>query len=135
MVAENFVNAALLQIGEVAEAEASLRAALPGIRNALGSARTSLCYVALLMARQGRHWDAARLIGAVEGLRPPGAAILAPPNRTCQDDAVDIALAALGSEEFEQAKAQGRLLSEEEAVALAFSGAKIDRTQVAGWSR
>jgi hypothetical protein len=91
--------------------------------------------VALLKARQGRHSDAARLIGAVEGLRPPGAAILAPPNRRCQDDAVDIALTALGSEEFERAKAQGRLLSEEEAVALAFSGARIDRTQVAGWSR
>jgi predicted ATPase/DNA-binding winged helix-turn-helix (wHTH) protein len=122
VVTENFVNAALLQIGELAEAEASLRAALPRIRHALGSARTSLCYLALLMARQGRHADAARLIGAVEGLRPPGAAILAPPNRACHDDAAGIALAALGSEAFERAKAEGRLLSEGEAVALAFGG-------------
>jgi hypothetical protein len=128
VVTENFVNAALLQIGEVAEAEASLRAALPRIRHALGSVRTSLCYVALLMAGQDRHADAARLIGAVEGLRPPGAAILAPPNRACHEDAGGIALTALGPEAFERTRAEGRLLSEDEAISLAFSDAKNDRT-------
>ena len=70
-VLENFVSAALVQIGELAEAESSLRAALPHTRHALGTARTTLCYVSFLLARQGRCADAAQLLGAVDALRPP----------------------------------------------------------------
>ena len=125
-VLENFVSAALVQIGELAEAESSLRAALPHTRHALGTARTTLCYVSFLLARQGRCADAAQLLGAVDALRPPGAAILAPPNRVCYDDAAAIAARSLGSTEFARLKAEGRMLSEEAAVALAFADGQDD---------
>ncbi len=119
-VTENFVAAALAQTGELDEAESSLRAALPRVKRALGTVRTALCYVSFLLARQGRYADAARLLGAVDGLRPSGAAILAPPNRACYDDAAAIASQALGVHEFERLKSEGGRLSEDEAVALAF---------------
>lgn len=119
-VTENFVAAALAQTGELDEAELSLRAALPRVKRALGTVRTALCYVSFLLARQGRYADAARLLGAVDGLRPSGAAILAPPNRACYDDAAAIASQALGVHEFERLKSEGGRLSEDEAVALAF---------------
>jgi hypothetical protein len=128
-VTENFVSAALAQIGELAEAESSLRAALPRVRRALGTARTTLCYLAFLLARQGRCADAARLLGAIDGLRPPGAAILAPPNRASYDDAAALAEQALGAGRFDRLKGEGRRLSEDEAVALAFADGAGDRTR------
>jgi predicted ATPase/DNA-binding winged helix-turn-helix (wHTH) protein len=120
VVTENFVIASLIQKGELEEAETAFRAALPRVRDALGSARTTLCYVAFLAARQGRCADAARLLGAIDGLRPPGAAILAPPNQACYDDAAAIALGTLEADEFGRLKGEGRALSESEAMALAF---------------
>ena len=129
VVTENFVCAALVQIGELARAEAALRAALPRIRRALGAARTTLCYVSFLLARQGRCADAARLLGAIDALRPAGAAILAPPNRISYDDAATIAVRALGVGEFERLKTEGRLLSEDDAVRLAFPENKGAQTQ------
>jgi tetratricopeptide (TPR) repeat protein len=122
VVTENFVSAALMQMGNLAEAESTLRAAVPRVRRALGTARTTLCYVSLLLARQGRGADAARLLGAVDALRPSGAAILAPPNRACYEDAATIVAQTLGVEEFERLKAEGRVLSEDEAIALGLPG-------------
>jgi predicted ATPase/DNA-binding winged helix-turn-helix (wHTH) protein len=122
---ESFRCAALLQMNESNEAERSLRAALPQLKRALGSLHTTCCHLAYLAARQGRFADAARLVGAVEGLRPPGAMNIAPPNRVSCDEATSLATAALGSKKFENLKREGLLLSELEAVALAFDG---DRT-------
>jgi hypothetical protein len=119
VVTENFVAAALVQLGELAKAESMFRAALPRIRRAVGTTRTTLCYFAFLLARQGRCADAARLLGAVDALRPSGAAVLAPPNRACRERAAEIAAQALEAREFERLKAEGGMLSEEEAVALA----------------
>jgi hypothetical protein len=95
---ESFRCAALLQMNENDEAERSLRAALPQLKRALGSLHTTCCHLAFLAARPGRFADAARLVGAVEGLRPPGAMHIAPPNRVSYDEATSLATAALGSE-------------------------------------
>jgi hypothetical protein len=68
---------------------------------------------------------AARLVGAVEGLRPPGAMNIAPPNKASYQEATALATTALGSEKFESLRREGFLLSENEAIALALDG---DRT-------
>jgi hypothetical protein len=122
---ESFRCAALLQINESDEAQRSLRAALPQLKRVLGSLHTTCCHLAYLAARQGRFADAARLLGAVEGLRPPGAMNIAPPNKASYQEATALAMAALGSEKFESLRREGLLLSELEAVALAFDA---DRT-------
>ena len=101
------------------EAERSLRAALPQLKRVLGSLHTTCCHLAFLAARQGRFADAARLVGAVEGLRPPGSMNIAPPNQASQDEATSLATAALGAETFESFRSDGRLLSEAQAVLLA----------------
>jgi len=128
VVTENFVAAALVQLGQLANAETMLRAALPRMRRAVGTARTTLCYFSFLLARQGRCSDAARLLGSVDALRPPGAAVLAPPNRACYQNAAEIAERAFGAIEFERLKAEGGKLSEEEAVALAIHNGNKDQS-------
>jgi predicted ATPase len=130
-VTESFWIAALIQIGELAHAEASLRAALPRIRRALGTARTTLCHAAFLLARQGRCADSARILGAIDALRPPDSVILAPPNRASYDDAEMIASRALGTTEFERLKTEGYMLSEDEAVALGVERSTIGTPRVA----
>jgi hypothetical protein len=122
---ESFRCAALLQMNENDEAERSLRAALPQLKRALGSLHTTCCHLAFLAARRGRFADAARLVGAVEGLRPPGAMNIAPPNRASYQAATALATTALGSEKFENLRREGHLLSEDQAIAVAFDG---DRT-------
>jgi predicted ATPase/DNA-binding winged helix-turn-helix (wHTH) protein len=120
VIVEGLWIAALIQIGELAKADASLREAFPRIRRALGTGRTTLCYVSFLLARQGRCADAARLLGAIDALRPVGSPILAPPNRSAYEDAETVAVQLLGTSEFERLKAEGRNLSENEAVMLWF---------------
>jgi hypothetical protein len=127
-ITESFRCAALAQIGELAKADSLLRAALPRITRTLGTARTNLCHVSFIRARQGRCEDAARLLGAVDALRPLGSAILAPPNRASYDDAAAIVTQALGTSELERLKAEGRMLNEGEAVSLAFPESKEERT-------
>jgi predicted ATPase/DNA-binding winged helix-turn-helix (wHTH) protein len=117
-VTQCFVVAALAQIGELTKAESALRAALPQVRRALGTARTTLCYIAFLAAQQGRHVEAAQLVGAIDALQPPGSMILAPPNRACLEEASALALEALGESAFHRLVQEGRALSEDSAVAL-----------------
>jgi hypothetical protein len=90
-----------------------------------GTVRTTLCYIAHLVASLGRFEDASRLLGAVDGLRPPGAGILAPPNRAAYDDAAALAAAAIGSDRFERLITEGRTLSEEAAVRLVFGAERL----------
>jgi len=121
VVVETFLCAALMQRGEIAVAEAKLRAALPRVKQALGSVRTFLCYLAHLCALQERYVEGAHLLGAIEGLRSPGAAILGPPNRASLEDAESIVVKVLGIEAVEVLKKEGRSLSENQAIALGFS--------------
>jgi predicted ATPase/DNA-binding winged helix-turn-helix (wHTH) protein len=117
---ESFRIAALVQIGELDEAEIALVSALPRIRRALGTVRTTLCHIASLRAQQGRYADAAALLGAVDALRPVGVPILAPPNRASYEDAVAIITKTLDGAEFDRQRARGRTLTENEAIAMAF---------------
>jgi predicted ATPase/DNA-binding winged helix-turn-helix (wHTH) protein len=119
-VTESFRIAALTQIGELAEAETALIEALPRIRRALGTMRTTLCHIAFLLARQGRCADAAKLLGAVDALRPAGTPILAPPNRASYDDAKAIISKAVGEFELDRLASEGHHLTEESAISLAF---------------
>jgi len=118
-IIESFRVAALAQSGDLERAEASLRDALPRFRQAFGTLRTILCHVAYLLARQGRWEDTARILGAVDALRRPGAPILSPPNRASYEGAAVLAAQVLGEGEFERLKAAGGALSEAQAIALA----------------
>lgn len=120
-VVESFRGAALVQMGELENAGALFQAAFPRIRRALGTAHTTLCHFAFLLARRGRYADAARLLGAVEALHPAGAAILAPPNRASYDEAAVIVEEALDAAELARLMAEGSMLSEDEAVAVMFA--------------
>jgi predicted ATPase/DNA-binding winged helix-turn-helix (wHTH) protein len=122
-IVEGFRVVALAQIGDLERAEASLRDALPRFRQAFGTLRTILCHVAFLLVRQGRLEDAARILGAVDGLRRPGAPILSPPNQASYDRATVLAAQALGEGEFERLKATGAVLNEAQAIALALPDA------------
>jgi predicted ATPase/DNA-binding winged helix-turn-helix (wHTH) protein len=121
VIIETFLSAALMQRGEVDAAEVRLRAALPKVKQALGSARTTLCYVAYLNALQERYANTACLLGAIDGLRVSGGAILAPPNRAAFEDAENLTIRALGIETVERLKAEGRALTEDQAIALGLS--------------
>jgi hypothetical protein len=84
----------------------------------VGTARATLCYIAFLLTQQGRHADAARLVGAADALTPPGTMILPPPIRACQEEAAALAREALGETEFRRLALEGRGMSEDGAVAL-----------------
>jgi predicted ATPase/DNA-binding winged helix-turn-helix (wHTH) protein len=64
--AESYLSASLAQLGMLDEADSVLRAALPRITRAVGTARTALCHFAFIRALQGRVETAARLLGAVD---------------------------------------------------------------------
>ncbi len=109
---------ARIQVGELDRGEAELRAGLEPLSLALGSAYPALCHVAYLAARRNRPAIAARLLGAVEALRPHDAMPLAPSFRVTRDDATRLAQEALGEARYDEEQAVGRELTLESALGL-----------------
>jgi hypothetical protein len=77
--------------------------------------------LAAIAAATGGPERAARLLGAAEALRVAHGTPLTPADRLAVDTATLAARAALGDEAFETARAAGRALTLEEAVAQALS--------------
>jgi predicted ATPase len=115
------LGAALVGVGELAQAESTLRAALPPVKRTTGTVSWALNHLAFLVARQGRIEEAARLIGFIDGSRTGQSIIQSPSQRCSYDEAMAIVGSVLGDSALEQLKAEGRLLSEDQATALALS--------------
>ena len=109
----------LAAAGDRAEAESMLRMALPRVKRATGTASWALNHVALLVARQGRLADAARLIGYIDGSRTGETVVQSPSMRRSYDEAFAVIEATLDASQFNRLRAEGRKLTEEEATALA----------------
>ena len=112
-----FQGAALTSLGRLDEAEESLRAAVPQVRRAWNSAASALLYAAYLLARQQRTRDAARILGYIEGART---AVVLPSAHRLRDAANAMVAAALDGKELERLRAEGRGLTADDALALAF---------------
>lgn len=111
--------AALAGLGDLAASEGIFRQALPSIKRATGTVAWALNYVSFLVARQGRHDAAARLIGFLDASRGDDMVVRSPAQRAPYDEAAALCAAALGSDGFARLKAAGAKLSEDEATALA----------------
>jgi hypothetical protein len=116
-----WMGAALAALGELEEAEVAMRAALPRLKAGLGSAHMPLNYVAYLLARQGRVEDGARLIGYIDGSRTGQSILASAARRRAYDSALAIIDPILGAEQLDRLRAEGRSLTEDEAIALAFA--------------
>jgi predicted ATPase/DNA-binding winged helix-turn-helix (wHTH) protein/Flp pilus assembly protein TadD len=115
-----YLGVALLRLGDVAGAEATLRVAAPRLRRVWGIASWTFGPVALLLACQGRHEDAARLLGWLDSARTPGMVVSSRGHQRAYEDARAIVAPALGEEAFGRLKAEGAFLNEDAALNLAF---------------
>lgn len=73
------------------------------------------------LARQGRLEDAARLIDHVDASQTVQSMVRAPSLQLSFDEALAIVELTLGEVDGQRLRAEGRLLAEDQAVALAFS--------------
>ena len=111
--------AALASLGHLQEAEELLRAAIPLLRHALGgSAQWGFYYVAYLLALQARAVDAARIVGYIDSFS--AATISTRMKRRCYESTLAMVGKALPANELDGLRAEGRRLTEDEAIALAF---------------
>jgi predicted ATPase/DNA-binding winged helix-turn-helix (wHTH) protein len=113
------MGAALAAVGDLPEAESMLRAALPRAKRATGTVSWALNHVVLLVARQGRLRDAARLIGYIDRSHTGETIVQSPAMRRSYDEALAIVEPALDVSEFSRLRAEGHAMTEEEATALA----------------
>lgn len=112
----NMLGLTLVSLGRLDEAEETLREALPLIRHGSGSAGWTLRNASLLLARRNRLADAARIAAYCEAEPtarwPSGRLVLADANAL-----VDSGLPATLRERL---RAEGRRLTEDQAIAIAF---------------
>jgi predicted ATPase/DNA-binding winged helix-turn-helix (wHTH) protein len=113
------LGAALAAIGELADAETTLRASMPLIKRATGTVSWGLNHVVVLVARQGRLEDAARLIGYIDGSRTEQTIVQSPSQRSSYEEASAVLERALSKSDFERLRGEGRSLIEDQAAALA----------------
>ena len=113
-----FCGAALTRLDRLEEAEAAMRSAIPQIIHSVGSAPWAFCFCACLCARRRRPRDAMRLLGYVDGLLSGRALSLNA--RTFHDEALTAAAPALQADELDRLRTEGRGMSADEAVAVAF---------------
>jgi predicted ATPase/DNA-binding winged helix-turn-helix (wHTH) protein len=113
------LGAAQAGAGQLADAEETLRAAMPLVRRATGTVTWAIGFVILLVARQERHEDAARLIGFIDGSRDGQSIALSPGRRLSYNEALTIVSSALDTSMVDRLRSEGRALSEEAATVLA----------------
>jgi len=115
------VGRAARQLGDLDRASAMQAEALRGfvaLENAWGVA-VCVDAFAILAAERGHHVRAARLFGAEEAIRERARIVPWPTIRAEHDAGIDAAVSMLGEDEWARARAQGRTLTPEEAVAEA----------------
>jgi predicted ATPase/DNA-binding winged helix-turn-helix (wHTH) protein len=120
LVTSIFRGGALAQLGYLGEAEASLRAAVPQLTHATGSAGWTFNYVAYLLVRQGRLGDAARILGCIDAFPGSAAFLRTPSGRRFYADAQAVVALGLSADTLERLRSEGRVLTETEAIALVF---------------
>ena len=112
---------ALVGLGNLEGAEISLRTAATLATHATGSAPWFLCYVARLLARQGRFVEAAKTLGYIDNrLLLPHHARLPPVPELCYEDALATIKTGLDTEALGRLRNEGSRLNEEEVIAMAF---------------
>ncbi len=114
-----FRAAALLALGEIDSAEAIFRLAVPQIKRAIGTARWTLSYLALLTALRGRGADAARLIGfideKVDAMRGFGGVL----QSSTYAKTLDVVRAEIDVDRLAHLRSEGAALTTQQAIALA----------------
>ncbi len=118
----------LASLGAIAREQGELARAMELYRDGLRLAwaqrdrrniASILVGLAAVVAASGRPTAAVRLCGAAESLLDAAGVGLAPSGRTDQEQAIRMLRAALGDERFAAGRAAGRILTPEQALALA----------------
>lgn len=113
--------AALLNLGALRQADATLRTACTLLMHAIGPSTYPYCYVAHLLALQGRLADAARTIGWIEArMRQTNRDGIPPIALSSYKAARDIVDAAFSAEDRERQSSDGALLNLEQITRIAF---------------
>jgi hypothetical protein len=111
---------ALVGLGNLEAAEISLRTATTMITHAIGPAAWLFCYIAHLLARQGRFVEAAKTIAYIDnrlGSDLERSSIV--PMRS-YEDALAIIKTGLDTEALGRLRNEGSRLNAEEVIAMAF---------------
>jgi predicted ATPase/class 3 adenylate cyclase len=111
---------ALVGLGNLEEAEASMRTATNMITHATGRAPWVFCYIAHLLARQGRFVEAAKTIAYIDNRLGSNHERLTPATERCYEDALAIIGTSLDTEALGRLRNEGSRLSAEEVIAMAF---------------
>lgn len=111
---------ALVGLGNLEAAEISLRTATTMITHATGPAVWVFCYIAHLLARQGRFVEAARTIAYIDNRLGSVHERLPPVPVRCYEDALAIIKTSLDTEALGRLRNEGSRLSAEEVIAMAF---------------
>ncbi len=114
------VATALTGLGRLDEAGEMMRDAVLRLRRSTGSASWLFSHVSYLVARQGRLADAARLIGFVDQARSVEGSVWAPHLQLSYELAIELARGGISEPEFSALRSEGRELTEEIAVHVAF---------------
>jgi hypothetical protein len=114
--------AAYLALGDHAQARMAVRAAWPQAL-AFELQHAAAAYLALLAALEGRPASAARLMGYASGIYAAREETIEANEAAAMSRARDLAVAALGEQDFRRAHAQGASLRDSEVAALAFDSA------------
>ncbi|MDM0117993.1 adenylate/guanylate cyclase domain-containing protein [Variovorax sp. J22R133] len=111
---------ALVGLGDLEAAGISLRTATTMITHTAGPAVWLFCYIAQLLARQGRLVEAAKTIVYIDNRLGPNHERLTTLTERCHEDALAIIKTGLDTEALGRLRDEGSRLSAKEVIAMAF---------------
>ncbi len=112
---------ALAGLGNLEAAEISLRTATTMVTHTTGPAPWLFCYIAHLLARQGRFFEAAKTIAYIDSCMLEHDRVRMPPvPERCYEEALAIVKTGLDTEALGRLRNEGSRLSAEEVIAMAF---------------
>ncbi len=117
---------ALIGLGNLEAGEVSLRAATTMIMHAIGPAVWLFCYIAHLLARQGRFVEAAKTIAYVDNRMGSEQERMPPVPERCHEEALATITTSLDTERLDRIRNEGSRLSAEEVIAMAFPDRSSD---------
>ncbi|MGJ7512606.1 adenylate/guanylate cyclase domain-containing protein [Variovorax sp. GT1P44] len=115
-----FRGLAQVGLGDLEAAETSLRTAATMITHAQGPAIWVFCYIANLLAREGRYIEAAKTIAYINNRLGSDHARLPPVPERCYEEALAVIKTGLDAEALGRLRDEGSRLSAEEVIAMAF---------------
>jgi predicted ATPase/class 3 adenylate cyclase len=113
-------SSALVGLGNLEAAEISLRTAAITITHATGPAAWAFCYIAHLLARQGRFNEAAKTIAYIDNRLGADLERLPPVPERCYEEALAIIKTGLDAEVLGRLRNEASRLSADEMIAMAF---------------